>query len=446
MISRPSQYARRAIPLMFLLPTAFGVMVAAQTYPASAPASAPSTRPAGPTVEQIRQTIRQLSHPVHARRRAAVRQLAEWGPVAFPELRTVARSGDTEAALSAQELLRELRSAILIGAEVRLEVDRSKAAWNQPITLIVHARNPSSEAIVVPWPAAEGPVADPALADARQVGALLDAGDFLIVTGPDGEPIDPRVDPIEREPLVYEAVNQRARGTPPSHPMPPGATDVLRIPDFNRGWARYALLAPGRYTITFSYQPEWNDPSWTRQGFGLVRSRPVTVEITEPAPERIRKADTPLALSIRRQGGVLLAELESTWDRDLSVNLNFGDQDQTHAGLEWRIVFADAKPDEDSIRWRAEDRPAPYAAEKVRRIRPGEKVAIGQASVEDLLNQVPAAAREAGRPVEVFARYVHLPTPQQIRDALAERKLPAEVPRDLFSGSAVSETIPLEAQ
>src|SRR5262249_4747198 len=129
--------------------------LAAEVCAGAGPASVPASRPAPgsvsttrPSSEQMRHMVVQQSHPVLARRREAIRQLAEWGPAAFPELRKVTQSSDHEAALSASELLKELQRAILIGAEIRLEVDRGRAAWNEPITLTVHAVNPNGDEII----------------------------------------------------------------------------------------------------------------------------------------------------------------------------------------------------------------------------------------------------------------------------------------------------------
>lgn len=429
----------------------------------TAPASQPATRPVAPTEAQVEQAIRQLNHPAHARRRAAIRQLAEWGPVVFPQLRRAAKSDNTETAISARELLHELESAILIGAYVSLEVDRPRVAWNEPFTLTVHAVNPTNEKIEVPWPATDqtpttrtastAPSSPPldqekpggvSEFEARQVGALMDAGDFLVVTGPDGRSLDVRVDPIERDPSVYAAVNVRAAGVPPSHPMPAGAADRLLIPLFNRGWARYPMLAAGRYTIAFSYQPRWNDDSWTQDGFGLVQSAPISIEITAPAPEAIRAADQPLRLVVKRDGDTLAAELESTWDREMWINLNMGDDRSTHAQLDWRLNANEDDEDSDVLRWDPEVTEERLTAERFRLLRPGERFIVGRAPVAALGALLRRAAHPP-EPVEVTAKYIHLPLPAQIREAAADRGQTIEVPTQLFSGTVASEPVRLFA-
>lgn len=409
---------------------------------ASAPASAPASRPA-PTAAEIRAAVRLLSHPAPARRRAAIRQLAEWGPAAFPELRRVAKSADFEAAISARDLLKELEPAILIGARVRLEVKPARVRWDEPITLTVHAANPTAERILVPWPAdGGGSATQPAEGDARQVAAMMDAADFLVVKGPDGEPLDIRVDPIEREPAIYEAVNQRAGDDPPVHPVPAGRSDQLQITAFNRGWARYPMLAAGRYQIAFAYQPKWKDKSWVEDAFGLVVSDPVTVEITDSAPETLRKADTALSLKLKEEGESLIAEMENTWDRRVSVNLNLGGEHETHARLEWRVTRQSGDSEEEPIRWEPEPTDAAFQAKLIRQLKPGERLVIGRAPADVLRKRAREAAADGEW--EVAVRYVNLPSPPQLRERLADKNLSVEITSDLFAGSVTSEPLPLK--
>src|SRR6478752_349661 len=86
--------------------------------PATAPASAPSP-------EEIKRAIRDLNHPAPSKRRTAIRRLAHWGPLAFGELRRAAQDRNIESALSARDLLKELESALLLGARVRLQASKS---------------------------------------------------------------------------------------------------------------------------------------------------------------------------------------------------------------------------------------------------------------------------------------------------------------------------------
>ena len=225
--------------------------------------------------------------------------------------------------------------------------------------------------------------------------------------------------------------------------MPAGASDRLVIPSFNRGWARYPLLAAGRYTITFSYQPQWNDPTWTEDSFGLVRSEPVTVEVTDAAPEAIRSADAPVRLHLKRDGESLVAEVESTWDHELWLNLNWGDDIQTHARLEW-VAGNVAGEEHEVARWGPESTGATFSRERVRLLRPGERLVIGRAPVATLREEVRKLARPPAK-AEVFARYASLASAPQIQEATAEQGRAVEAPTHLFSGALSTAPMPLEA-
>ncbi|HQE43410.1 MAG TPA: hypothetical protein PLM77_09455 [Phycisphaerae bacterium] len=405
----------------------------------TAPASQPASRPARPSPERIATVVRQLSHPAYARRRAAIRQLAEWGPVAFPALRQAAQSKDLETALLARDLLAELQSAILIGAQVRLEVNPPRVPWDEPFTVTVHVFNPTGEPIEAPWPADQGEADD----DVRQVAALMDVGDFLVVTGPDGQSLDLRVDPIERSAEVYEAVNLRARDLSPSHPVPAGATDRLVINAFNRGWARYPMLTAGKYTIQFSYQPQWNDPTWIDEGFGLVRSEPATVEIIQSAPEAIRTAEGPLRLKIEPDGESLAVRVESTWDRDQWINPNLGDDLQTQARVEWRLQGKEDGQDDGgdgSASWTPESTGDVFRPELVRRIRPGERMIIGRApltALRERMSRLPKAPGEA----RVFVRYSTIGNAPCIREEIGRKGRTANVPTHLYTGTIRSDSV-----
>lgn len=360
----------------------------------------------------------------------------------------MAKSGGLEAALSARDLLAELQSAILIGARVRLEVDRARVAWNEPFTLTVQALNPTGEKIEVPWPAGgDLPATRPAERDAHQVGALLDAGDFLVVAGPDGDALEPRVEPIERDPAVYDAVNIRARGTPPSHTVSAGGTDRLAIREFNRGWARYPMLAAGRYTIRFSYQPQWKDKSWTKEQFGLVESEPIRVEVTQGAPEAIRTAETPLRLSTRAAGDFLVAEVESLWDRELWLNLNLGEDIITHAQLQWQMRWEkDQGGEEEPARWTPDSTGDRFRPELMRVVKPGGKLAVGKVRAATLREALRGTTSNPPAKVEVSVRYTSVGTPAQIRENMSEQRQVGQVPTQLFSGTLSSEPIVFDAR
>ncbi len=408
---------------------------------ASRPGTAPAGTPVAPSTEQIRQVIGQLNHPVLIRRRAAIRQLAEWGPLVFPELRRAAAGSNLEAALSARDLLAELESAILIGAKVRLSVDRARVAWNEPITLSVHAHNTTTGPLRVPWAAPTTKPAAGVTADAIQVAGMMDAADFLTVIGPDDREIELRVEPIERDPAVYEAVDIRVH-TPPTQVIEGGKDARLDILLFNRGWARYPMLAAGKYTISFGYQPRWKDDSWTKAGFGCVRGEPVTVEISPGAPAAIRKAGVALELRIKRSAETLEAELASTWDTLQWINLNVGGPLSTHARIEWQLI--PVQDNAEPIDLEPPTGEPRFDGKLLTRIAAGERLVISRVSMAAVRDRLRESAPNATVSFVARVRYTYLSSPNQLRDELTGRGQKVEIPTQLFSGSVSSEEFPLD--
>lgn len=435
-------------PRLLLLPIllAFTGAIAAAPPAGSqpAPASTQASSATAPTEAEMRQAIRELNHPSPTKRRDAVRRLADWGPLAFDALAKVAAGPDLEPALLARDLLEQMGEVLFIGARVRLEADRTRIKWDEPVNLTLQVENPTPAAIIVPWPVTSSAAAtQPTAYDAHQVGEFMDLADFLTILAPEGEEIEPRVDPIEQDSAVFRAVTVRAGDHPPSHPVAAGATERLTVHAVNRGWARYPLLRPGKHTIRFAYQPQWKDPAWIAQGFGLIESNPVVIEVTEPAPEEVRAAERPLQLLLRRDGAALVGELQNTWDRDFYLNLNIGGPTDTHARLEWVPL---ARGDQEATPFSMDsDATGPqFAADRVRRIAPGEKVAITRAPADLVRRQARTALNDNTGAVEVLLKYTHLPTTQDLRRALREKGRHETVPGRLFSGSAAADPIPLD--
>jgi hypothetical protein len=416
-------------------------------------AAGPSTRPVGggpvttqsapaavtvPTEQEIRLAIRDLNHPSPARRRAAVQRLAEWGPLAFDALGKVASGTELEPALLARDLLREMGEVLFIGARVRLEIDRDRVRWDEPVTLSVVVENPSSTPIVVPWPEEPLPSATLPADDVHQVSAMMDIADQLVVTRPDGDPLEARIDPIEHDTAVHRALEIRAGDHPPSHPLAPGRTERLDVRQFNRGWARYPLLEKGKYTVKFEYQPEWKNPAWVAQGFGRITSNAISIEVTEPAPPAIRQADRAVRMNLYREGGRIIGELENTWDRSLWLNLNIGGPPETHARLDWVLEL----PDQDNEPFHLDsDMTGPlFGTDRLREVAPGQKVRVSTVDPEVLLKRARPAPAGAG-PVPVVLRYSQLHPADALRRNLREKGRRESIPTQLFSGSAISQPV-----
>jgi len=418
-----------------------GRATAEQTGPATTTSPVPANQTAPPDETQIRQAVRLLSHPSPAQRKAAARRIAAWGRLPFGELQKAAAGADLEAALSARELLTELDSAILIGGQVTLGVDRPRIAWDQPITLAVRVNNPTMAPIRVPWP--QSPSSRPANDDAEQVGAMLDVADFLTVTGPDAQPVELRFEPLDGDPAVYAAVTSRAGRSPPSHLLAPGGEVTLQVRQFNRGWARYPLLAAGRYRIAFAYQPEWKDASWTAEGLGRVRAEPVTLEVLQAAPENIRRAFRPLELTLNRRGEHIEATVISTWDRTIWLNLGFGPDPGRYAKLQWR--FQPAGGDETQV-WEPEPqaRAAPVG-DRVKRLESGAAIPIAQIALGEVYPRALRATATSPSRCEVALRYLNLVPTTRIRDELRAKAPAGDVPSTVFTGALLSDPLMLDS-
>lgn len=419
---------------------AFGVLAwsaVGATRPASAPA--PETRAA------IRVAVGELDHPRPERRRDAARRLAGWGPLALPDLQEAAAGPRLERALAARDLLAQLGEVFLFGGIVRLEADRREVAWDEPFDLILHVANPGEAPLRLPWSIDPDPPGGESEADAAQVAAVLSVADFLTVTGPDGQPVAPRVDPIDRDARVRETINVLASQSPPTGTIAPGASARLVLRAFNRGWARYPMLSAGIYSIAFACQPEWNDARWTAQGLGRVEAPPLRVHVRSDAPEAVRMSDRPMAAVLRREGDSLVAELVNTWDRPQWVSLNLGGPPETHAAVEWRLPSVDHdRLDAVNLETGA-DEPL-VRPERFRPLEPGQAlevvrvpVAAIQARLRDL--GIPSAQAHA-----IAFSYRHLPSAEALRLQLKAAGRRVAVPRHLFSGTVTSEPVPLEAE
>lgn len=417
-----------------------GIVSSVCGAPASAPATAPVGRAGSPTDQQIRDMVQSLRHPSRSRRQAAMRQLAIWGTSTIPELKRAAEGDDFEAALAARQLIEEFQGAVLLGARVTLSVDRNRIRWDEPFALSLRVENPSASSIRLPWPrpTAKPPESVP-LTTAAQVGAVLDVADFLSVRNRHGTPIDLRIDPIEQESTVEEAVQVRAGSNPPAHDLPAGESETLRVPMLNRGWARYPMLEPGRYAIEFDYQPTWRDPAWGKEGFGRVRCEPVIVEVSDGSPGTILEGTVPLLLTLTRFEQELEARLICTWDRPVWVNLNYGANIEQDAHLEWQWI---PRRDGETEELRVSEPPPAREPDRNRLIRlaPGEARTIERIEVARLRALIAADTPQEADSFDIVVRYASLAWPPSVR-RLVKLDPPADVLPLLFQGTASSEPL-----
>lgn len=283
----------------------------------SAPATQPATRQSAPDPAAVRSTVADLNHPSRAHRQSAVRRLASWGLLVTEALREAVNHGPHETALTAAGLLAELESLLLTGAQVSLRFEPDEVNWNESCTLMVEVTNVSPSAVRLPWPRPEPNEATSKVA--MQVGAVLDVADFLEVTDAEGDIVSTRVDPIEQRADIQAVVAERISDTPPVHMLGPGQREVMIVPEFNRGWVRYPLLAKGSYTVRLVYQPQWRREQWTREGLGRVESNKASLRVTHSAPERVAGSQRMMRLEIREDDEQVVALLHNLWDRPVLV-------------------------------------------------------------------------------------------------------------------------------
>lgn len=394
--------------------------------------SAPASRAAEPKPDEIRRVVGQLGHPVPSRRQAARRQLVQWGLRVTDELRRAAEGPNVEAAFQARDLLEALDSAFFQGGQISLEVDRAEVNWDEPFALTVVVRNPTGGPLKVTWAfPATAPAGGP-IDEATQVAALFDVADFLVVRGPDDEEVELRIDPIERDAAVRAVVERRSSGAPPSHLVEPGGEARLRIPEFNRGWARYPTWSPGKYRISIRYQPAWKDQRWVEEGIGLTESAPIEVQVRSGAPKSIRDANRPLKLELKQAGSDLVLELRNLWDRPQWVNLDFGEDMEVQARLTWQVQRLTLLGEDEVNVW---PRLTPVEGrERLLRLAPDEAIEVGRVSKRDFREAMGKAGRRRSGRYEVTLRYQFLSEVERFRAALAARKRKVEVPTHLYTG------------
>jgi hypothetical protein len=255
--------------------------------------------------------------------------------------------------------------------------------------------------------------------------------------------VELRFEPLDGDPAVYEAATTRAGRNPPSHLLAPGGEVTLQVRQFNRGWARYPLLAAGRYWIAFAYQPEWKDASWTVEGLGRVQAGPVTLEVVQAAPESIRHATRPLELTLQRRGEHIEATVVSTWDRAIWLNLGFGPDPRRYAKLQWR--FKPAGSAETQV-WEPEPeaRAAPVG-ERIKRLESGAAIPIAQIALGEVYPRARRATATSPSRCEVALRYMSVVPAGRIRDELRAKAPTAEVPTTVFTGALLSELLVVDS-
>jgi hypothetical protein len=274
------------------------------------------------TEEEIATLIRDLGDASFEKRTFATRRLCAIGMDAREPLAKAAASDEFETALRARKVLESVDALLFAGVEITLEMSEASFAWDEAVDLHVRLTNRSKYPARVPFELDEKRRAALS-ADARQVGDMLDMGDLLRVSGPDGRSVELRVDEFLGAADVLAEVDARLDAGPTSV-IGPGREATLTVKTFNRGWARYPLLDRGAYSLVLDYTPNWNDPVLNEQLVGRVVSNELVVKVSKAAPAAVSRVGIEAGLSLRISDGNVIAELINRADQPIWVNRNFG--------------------------------------------------------------------------------------------------------------------------
>jgi hypothetical protein len=203
------------------------------------------------------------------------------------------------------------------------------------------------------------------------------------------------------------------------------------------------MFEAGEYHIALRCQPPWEDESWIEDELGVVASNTVTVRVTNDAPAAVREAERPLRLVLHREGETLRADLTNLWDRPVTVNLNLGPEPGQYAQLAWEFRVPDA---DEPFSWQVEPDAPGFDSDRLRRLQPMETTTIIRMPISTLRIRATAAGVAPQTACTCMLRYFHLATAEEVRVRVRPRIPDVSVPPSLFSGTVVSEPIPLDAR
>lgn len=284
--------------------------------------AAPPAQPSIHDGEQISAAIRDLGHATYERRTQATRRLVAAGVRAYEQLRSAADDSRAEIALRAKGILELIDELWFAGVEVSLSLSRERASWRDPVDLLITLTNTSTHRARVPFDLdRERRSAPPS--DARQVGDMLDAAEWVRVRGSDERDIELRVDEAGGDVGVSAALQERVRGEP-GGALDPGESVTLRVESINRGWARFVMLDRGDYALTLEYVPAWDDEELLRARAGRVVSNTVVLSITDSAPDLVSRRGVVSAITVEREGNAFVARAVNRSDQPMLINTNYG--------------------------------------------------------------------------------------------------------------------------
>ncbi|MCG3131361.1 MAG: hypothetical protein FLDDKLPJ_02152 [Phycisphaerae bacterium] len=397
---RSRQFGKHVMKTILHVVLAAVVAAAVQAQEA---APAPSV-PSAPAAE-VQNLIEQLGAQDYQARLDATRRLCRIGPAALEPLRAAQRHESFEIAARAQRLVRLLERQYFGGVSVKLSASKTRFAWNEPIDLTIEFTNASTFDARLPFDAGQGSAGD-ADADLAQVRGMIDAGEYLEVTDAAGNVLDLRVDDVAESPAIARLIRERAQSGPVEM-LSPGRSAIIRLTAFNRGWARFPLLAPGAATVQFRYLPEWpqEEPflGFEKDRIAAVVSEPLTLTIDPGAPPTVSSTGRTAEVVVERQGEEYIAYLVCLYDRPVAVNAHFGTT-PPFAQLRWSCRVGD----EDRILTPGDGgRLAGFAGDRFLNVEPGSRVEMGRIAVARVRETAEAMPAPSGSPTLVAA-YVNV--------------------------------------
>lgn len=392
--------------------------------------------------------VEQLSDPSYDRRMAATRKLCAAGQPALPSLRRVAEGSDREAALRARKIIQALERILFAGVEVRLESDRNSLGWDEPAQVRLIFENKSRFPARLPFPASSGQ-SEGDSGDARQVGMMIDASDWLLVTNSAGREVELRVDDIADDPEVLRVVQERLQGGPVTE-LTPGDRMVIVLDQFNRGWARYPMLDAGEYRVTMRYVPEWSDPVLAEQKIGEVRSNELMLRVERGAPETVSRAGAKAEVAVRRENDEFVATITNRNDQSILVNTNYG-VSAPFAEILW-VYERDGRRETMSAASSTGRTWSDFDTVRFRKVDAGSSLELARIGVADLATRMGDAGKgvQAGEGLIAFSYFNLCDKNWQIReqanldrDAETPAALRSPLPRQLLSTRLTSSSVRL---
>ena len=391
--------------------------------------------------EQLSQWIGQLGHPSVAKRDAAMAALADVGPAAREALLRAADGPDLEVALRARALLKQMEGLLFTDVSVTLAPSSAHIGWDEPFDLLVTFTNEGAYPAVLPVEDYHHD-GDNVPQHVRQIGLMLDVGDYLRVTGPKGQELPLHVNDILDDDDVNITVEARLQN-PPTRTLDSGRSYRVRLAEFNRGWARYRMLREGKYTIQFVYQPVWENPKLNAARAGSVASEEVIVEVIKPAPKPLLDADGELRLEIKPSGNELILTATNTWDQPNWINLNMHGGNTAFAEVRW-IVRAGAAS--ETVWLDEADKARKFDPKLIQKLEPGESIILERMPLARLSSCKLASSLSADERLTVRARYSNVCRRgwEPIVGAGGPAPKPADLPLRIITGGPSTEELPLQ--